>query len=432
MSPDDPWPAPLAVGPVHARVRVPGSKSQTNRAVVLAALADGPSTITGALDARDTNLMVDGLRAMGVRIRVDDSSWRVTPCGLTGPAHVDCGLAGTVMRFLPVVAGLADGDVRFDGDPRARSRPMGAILGALEAIGVTIDDDGRNALPFTVRGTGRVRGGSVTMDASASSQYVSGLLLSAALFDEGLEVRHRGQPLPSMPHIEMTMAMLAESGVDVQAQIADPRDASWKVMAGAIRAMDRQIEPDLSNAAPFLGAAMVTGGTITVPGWPRATTQAGDRLREIFASMGGLAELTDEGLALTGPDQIDGIDVNLREVGELTPVVAAVAALATGPSRLRGIGHLRGHETDRLAALSTELNRLGGDVVAKANSLRITPAPLSAAVFQTYDDHRMAMAGAVLGLRVRGLQIADINTTRKTLPGFRRMWLEMLEGNRRP
>lgn len=430
MSLEDPWPAPLADGPVHARVRVPGSKSLTNRAVVLAALADGPSTITGALDARDTTLMVNGLRAMGIRVRVDGDTWRVTPGSLRGPAHVDCGLAGTVMRFLPVVAGLADGDIRFDGDPRARSRPMGAILGALEAIGVTVDDDGRNALPFTVRGTGQVRGGSVTMDASASSQYVSGLLLSAALFDEGLRVRHRGEPLPSMPHIEMTIAMLAESGVTVLASTKDPQDASWEVAAGSIRAVDRRIEPDLSNAAPFLAAAMVTGGTVTVPGWPRTTTQPGDHLREIFAAMGGRAALTDEGLTLTGPDEISGIDVNLRDAGELTPVVAAVAALATGPSRLRGIGHLRGHETDRLSALSTELNRLGGQVVAKANSLRMTPAPMRPAVFQTYDDHRMAMAGAVLGLRVRGLRIADIDTTRKTLPGFRRMWQEMLEGGR--
>jgi 3-phosphoshikimate 1-carboxyvinyltransferase len=426
---EDPWPAPVASGPVHARVDVPGSKSLTNRALVLAALADGPSTITGGLKARDTKLMVAGLRAMGTDIRTSDGKWRVAPEALRGPAHVDCGLAGTVMRFLPVVAGLATGDVRFDGDPRARTRPMGSILGALEALGVRIDDDGRNNLPFTVRGTGSVRGGAVTLDASASSQYVSGLLLAGARFDTGVEVRHIGRPLPSLPHIGMTVQMLRESGLEVTEDADDPTDSRWSVRPGTIRALDRGIEPDLSNAAPFLAAAMVTGGRVVIPGWPRRTTQAGDQLRAILSQMGATVEWVDGGLALAGPERISGIDINLRDVGELTPVVAAVAALADSPSRLRGIGHLRGHETDRLDALSTQINRLGGDVRAKANSLRITPVPLHGGEFETYADHRMAMAGAVLGLRVPGVRIRDVDTTRKTLPGFPRMWRAMLDGD---
>ena len=412
---------------MHARVSVPGSKSLTNRALVLAALADGPSTITDGLKARDTKLMIGGLRALGTTISMDGPCWRVKPGRLSGPAHVDCGLAGTVMRFLPVVAGLAHGDVRFDGDPRARMRPMGSILTALERLGVRIDDDGRNSLPFTVRGTGAVPGGSVTLDASSTSQYVSGLLLSAARFERGLDLRHRGAPLPSLPHIDMTVGMLREAGAEVTVSAEDPTDARWTVAPGRLRAVDRVIEPDLSNAAPFLAAAMVTGGRVTILGWPAATTQAGDQLRTILAAMGATVSLADDGMTLTGPERINGVDLNLRDVGELAPVIAAVAALADSPSRLRGIGHLRGHETDRLEALSTEINRLGGRVRAKANSLRITPAPLSGGNFQTYDDHRMAMAGAVLGLRVPGIRVVDVDTTRKTLPGFARMWQDMLD-----
>ncbi len=426
---EDPWPAPTSDGPVRAKVAVPGSKSQTNRALVLAALADGPSTITGGLKARDTKLMMSGLRAMGADISSTGDNWQVEPGKLKGPAHVDCGLAGTVMRFLPVVAGLAKGDVRFDGDPRARMRPMASILGALETLGVAIADDGRNSLPFTVRGSGRVPGGSVSMDASASSQYVSAILLGAARFEEGVDLRHVGQALPSLPHVHMTVQMLRESGVEVTAFLDDPTDARWVVTAGPIRAVNRSIEPDLSNAAPFLAAAMVTGGRVTIPGWPAATTQAGAQLREILTQMGATTELTSKGLTLTGPEQIAGLDINLRDVGELTPVVAAVAALASTPSRLRGIGHLRGHETDRLDALSTEINRLGGRVRAKQNSLRITPAPLHGGSFQTYDDHRMAMAGAVIGLRVPGVRIVDVDTTRKTLPGFTTLWQDMLGSN---
>lgn len=417
----------MALGPVRATVVVPGSKSQTNRALLLAALADGPSTISAPLKARDTKLMIAGLRALGVVVTTSGGIWRVEPTALRGPAHVDCGLAGTVMRFLPVLAALAQGDIRFDGDPRARTRPMGSLLGALESLGVTIDDDGRNSLPFTVRGRGTVAGGPVLMDSSASSQYVSGLLLGAPRFDQGLDLRHRGAPIPSLPHVGMTVSMLREAGIEVRVDDGDPTDARWQVLPGVIRALNRSIEPDLSNAAPFLAAAMVTGGQVTIPGWPTVTDQAGAQLPGILTRMGARTELTDAGLTLTGPDRIEGIDINLRDVGELTPVVAAVAALASTPSKLRGIGHLRGHETDRLEALSTEINRLGGRVRAKQNSLRITPTVLHGGLFATYDDHRMAMAGAVLGLRVRGIAVLDVDTTRKTLPGFPGLWAQMLD-----
>jgi 3-phosphoshikimate 1-carboxyvinyltransferase len=427
-SDDHPWPAPLATTPVNAVVPVPGSKSLTNRALVLAALADGPSTVTGALRARDTVLMGRALVSLGAGIDglEGDGPIRVAPRALAGPAHVDCGLAGTVMRFLPPVAALADGDIRFDGDPRARVRPMGGVIEALEELGVEVDDDGRRTLPFTVKGVGSVEGGEVTIDASASSQFVSALLLSAPRFARGVVVRHRGAPVPSMPHIDMSVELLREHGVVVDVDAADLSAATWTVHPGPLRALDRDVEPDLSNAAPFLAAALVTGGSVTIPGWPRTTTQPGDALRDLLTQMGAHVHVDALGLTVRGGDRLDGLDADLREVGELAPVLAAVCALASSPSRLRGIGHLRGHETDRLAALAHELNSLGGDVEETRDGLLIRPRPLHGGVVETYDDHRMATAAAVLGLAVPGVQVVDVATTGKTLPGFVAMWTSML------
>lgn len=416
------WPAPHVDVPVHATVTLPGSKSITNRALVLAALADGPSTVTGALRSRDTNLMIEALRALGARIEGDGDTLTITPAPLGG-GTVDCGLAGTVMRFLPPLAALATGEVHFDGDVQARVRPLRTILDALRALGADIDGD---ALPFTVRGTGALRGGPVTIDASGSSQFVSGLLLSAARFEQGVTVRHSGSPLPSMPHIEMTVEMLRQADVKVEAP-EDPRAPQvWTVQPGPIRAVDREVEPDLSNATPFLAAAAVTGGEVRIPHWPRLTTQPGDVIREIVVRMGGEARIFDGVLTVHGPDRLAGIDIDLHDVGELTPTVAALAALAESPSRLRGIAHLRGHETDRLAALSTEINRLGGNVTETEDGLAIEPAELHGGVWHSYADHRMATAGAILGLRVPGIEIEDIGTTAKTLPDFVALWERML------
>ncbi len=418
----------MAAAPVRAVVEVPGSKSLTNRALLLAALSDAPSTVTGALRARDTILMGRALAALGTGLEGLDADGpvRVTPGELRGPAHVDCGLAGTVMRFVPPVAGLAHGDVRFDGDPRARVRPMDVVIAALEQLGVEVDDDGRGTLPFTVKGTGAVRGGAVEVDASASSQFVSALLLSGARFDHGVTVAHRGGPLPSMPHIAMSVQMLREHGVVVDVDDADPGAATWRVHPGPVRALDREVEPDLSNAAPFLAAALVTGGRVTVPSWPTRTTQAGDALRELLAAMGAEVVLDSDGLTVGGTGTIVGLDADLHDVGELTPVLAVACALASSPSRLRGIGHLRGHETDRLDALATELNRLGGDVEQTHDELIIRPKPLHGGRFETYDDHRMATAGAVLGLVVPGVEVVDVATTAKTLPQFVALWDSML------
>ncbi|GAB3599070.1 3-phosphoshikimate 1-carboxyvinyltransferase [Angustibacter peucedani] len=417
------WTAPTATAPVRASVVVPGSKSLTNRLLVLGALADGPSRLRRPLRSRDTLLMADSLRALGTRITDDGEDWVVDPAPLRGGVRVDTGLAGTIMRFLPAVAALADGDVTMDGDPRARERPMAPVLDALRTLGVQVDDDGRGALPFVVRGRGAVPGGTVTLDASASSQFVSGLLLAAARFDDGVTVHHVGKPVPSQPHIAMTVEVLRDRGVLVD----DGEPDTWRVEPGPVSAFDLEVEPDLSNAAPFLAAALVTRGEVHVPGWPLRTTQAGDGLRDILDAMGADVTLDHDGLTVTGTDAIEGVDVDLHDVGELTPVVAALAALAQSPSWLRGVAHLRGHESDRLAALATELGALGGDVTETDDGLRIRPASLHGGRFATYHDHRMAMAAAVVGLAVDGVVVEDVDTTAKTLPRFTERWAELLD-----
>jgi 3-phosphoshikimate 1-carboxyvinyltransferase len=416
------WPAPVAVNPIDATVSVPGSKSITNRALVLAALADEPGTIRRPLHARDTDLMVAGLRALGVKVRKNGTrGWTVSPARLRGGKPVDVGNAGTVMRFLPPVAALADGDVTFHGDERASQRPIGPVLDALRTLGVAITGD---AVPCTVHGRGSVIGGEVVVDASTSSQFVSALLLVGARFDNGIVVVHDGPPVPSQPHIDMTVAMLRDAGVAVD--ISTPQ--RWAVAPGPIEGRELDVEPDLSNAAPFLAAAMVTGGTVVIPGWPKRTTQAGDAIRHLFAEMGGSCTLGSEGLTARGPEELLGIDVDLHDVGELAPVVAAVCALATSTSTLRGIAHLRLHETDRLAALAHELTALGANVEELDDGLRIDPAPLHGGTFRTYDDHRLATAAAVLGLVVPGIHIENVETTAKTMPEFVELWRAMLEG----
>ncbi|HEY5786326.1 MAG TPA: 3-phosphoshikimate 1-carboxyvinyltransferase, partial [Microlunatus sp.] len=395
-----PWPAPMASAPVRATVRVPGSKSETNRALVLAALASGPSTITNGLDARDTRLMRDGLRALGVEIDDAGPTWRITPpAAFVGGGTVDCGLAGTVMRFLPPLAALADGPVAFDGDEQAYARPMGPLLDGLTALGVQISGA---ALPFTVTGHPDLAGGPVTVDASTSSQYVSGLLLIGARLSHGLDLRHAGGPLPSRPHIAMTVAMLRARGVEID----DSGTDRWVVRPGMIGPLDVAVEPDLSNAAPFLAAAAITGGAVTVPHWPTESNQPGAVVPHLLQQFGADITWEDDGsLTVTGTDEIDGIEIDLRDASELTPVVAAIAALAADTSHLHGVGHIRGHETDRLAAIAAELEALGAKVRVTHDGLVIHPRLMGGAVWHTYADHRMAQAGTLLGLVVEDVVV---------------------------
>jgi 3-phosphoshikimate 1-carboxyvinyltransferase len=414
------WPAPFrGRKPVTSRVTIPGSKSVTNRALILAAQADSPSTLRRPLISRDSELMSAGLQAMGVSINGNDDAWTLTPAPLRGPAHIDVGNAGTVMRFLPPLAALAQGDISFDGDPRSYERPLGPVIKALEELGIAIEHESRYSLPLVIKAKGSIPGGALTIDASASSQFLSALLLVAPSMNNGITAQHRGGSLPSMPHIDMTVQMLRDFGATVH---VDKKAQSWRVEPGTLRGQDLVIEPDLSNASPFLSIAMVCGGSITIADWPKNTTQPGDQLREIFTQMGARVEFTSEGLTLTGGPAIHGIDIDLHDVGELTPSIAALAALADSPSHLRGIGHLRLHETDRLAALTREINSLGGNVVEEETALHITPAPLHGGTFHTYEDHRLATAGAVIGLVVPDVLVENVATTRKTLPDFPGLW----------
>ena len=423
---NDLWHAPTRTQALDAQVRIPGSKSLTNRWLVLAALSSGPSHIHQPLKARDTLLMASALSSLGAAVEDTETGWLVTPGPLVGPAEVDCGLAGTVMRFVPPVAALAAGDIRFDGDPRARVRPMQKIISSLRDLDVSVDDDGRGTLPFTVHGTGHVEGRDIELDASASSQFVSALLLAGSRYDGGLTIRHSGGMLPSLPHIDMSIETLAHVGIRVDAHVTDAYNATWVVHPGIAEPFSVTVEPDLSNAAAFLAAALVCGGSVTIPDWPEQTTQAGDHLRWILRDMGAHITQSSQSLTITGTGAIHGIDADLHDVGELTPVVTALAALADSPSQLRGIAHLRGHETDRLAALATEINNLGGRVTETEDGLIIEPQPMHGGTFSTYDDHRMAMAAVVIGLAVPDVLVENIATTAKTLPEFADMWLTLV------
>ncbi len=410
------WTTPHRTAPVDAVVTVPGSKSITARELILAAIADGSSRVIRPLRARDTDLMAAGLRSLGAGVADDGPDWLVTPRPLRGPADVDAGLSGTVLRFLPPVAALATGPVRVDGDPRLRDRPNAGLLVALRDLGVEVDDGGRGKAPFTVHGTGRVRGGAVVVDASESSQIVSGLLLAAARFDDGLELSLTGG-LPSMPHVDMTVTTLRAHGVEVTAT-----ERGWRVPPGPIAARDVIVEPDLSNAAPFLAAAVVTGGRVTVRDWPEVTTQPGAQLDRLLTHMGATVDRTPEGLRVTGTGTIRPLVADLGDVSELVPVLAALAALADGSSRLTGIAHMRGHETDRLQALDEVLTAVGARVEQLPDGLVIEPGPPGPAQLDSYADHRMVMAAAVLGLAIDGVRVADPGAVSKTLPDFVDRW----------
>ena len=428
------WNAPYRGGltsigePINSKITIPGSKSATNRALILAAIAKTPSRLRKPLSSRDADLMVKGLQSLGCNIEElkteQGFDYQITPQKLSGPTQIDVGNAGTVMRFLPPIASLATGLVHFDGDARSHERPLGPVIKALEQLGASIEHGNKFRLPLTINGSGEIKGGEVEVDASASSQFISALMLLGPATKNGLTIKNIGETLPSMPHIEMTIQMLRQYGATVEIG-----ENSWTVAYGDLLGQDLTIEPDLSNAAPFMAAAMICGGCVQILDWPKLTSQPGDQLRDIFKKMGATIEQSDEGLRISGSGNINGIDIDLHDVGELTPSIAAVAALASSPSTLRGIAHLRLHETDRLAALANEINNLGGDVTEGPGELLIKPAKLVVSqIFKSYEDHRMATAGAIIGLAVKDLVVENIETTKKTLPDFPGMWQEMLNG----
>ncbi|WP_423817349.1 3-phosphoshikimate 1-carboxyvinyltransferase [Rothia nasimurium] len=434
------WLAPTVTVPggAHARVEIPGSKSLTNRYLLLAALADSPSVIHAPLHSRDSQLMVAALTALGARFEEIETGsafgpdLRVTPLDFSATiareASIDVGLAGTVMRFVPPVAALLPGTFHFDGDEHARVRPMLPVIEALRGLGVEVEDAGRGSLPFTVVSAGSVQVPELTIDASGSSQFVSALLLAACRFERGLVLRHEGGPVPSMPHIEMTVETMRELGISVDFNGTD----TWTVAPGGFPGFEVTVEPDLSNAGPFLVAAVATGASVTVPRWPESTTQGGDHWRKILPLFGAQVELADGNLTVTGPaggaaSGLPGVKLDLAEAGELAPTVAALIALSPATSVLSGVAHLRGHETDRLAALTAEINRLGGRAEETEDGIRVTAPVAHGTLMRTYADHRMATAAAVMGLVVPGIVVENVETTSKTLPNFTGLWQNMLD-----
>ncbi len=422
------WTAPHASSPLDATVDVPGSKSLTARYLILAAVASTPSQISGGLVSRDSSLMIEALRTLGYTVDEAGDRWLIGPGRPRGGVTVECGLAGTVMRFVPALALLADGPVAFDGDEQARVRPMGPLLDALRALGATVDDGGTGTLPITVTPPSSIPA-EVEVDASASSQFVTALLLVAPALPHGLTVRHTGERLPSLPHIDMTCEVLRSAGITVD----QPDATTWVVHPGRVMLERAVVEPDLSNAGPFMAAALAVGGTVRIPHWPAKTTQPGAHYRHHLTTMGGRCELVDGVMTVTGDGTIHGIDADLSAAGEITPTIAALCALADGPSRLTGIGHLRGHETDRLEAIATEVRRIGGQCTAGDDYLEFGGLPdpeapyggLTAATLESYHDHRMATFGAIIGLRLPGTRVENIATTAKTMPDFPALWAEM-------
>lgn len=414
-------------------VSLPGSKSLTNRALVLAALADGRSVIRRPLRSRDTELMAQALRVLGVTITNGDTDvsgdegedWVVD--GVPGPfvptgSSIDVGNAGTVARFVPPLATLATSPLSFDGDAAMRQRPLRPVLQALQDLGADLSTV--EGLPLTVQGHGKLRGGSVVLDASQSSQFVSSLLLAGPRFEEGLSIRHEGPRLPSVPHLSMTVDALRAAGATVD----DTVSGQWRVAPGRLLPRQAAVEPDLSTAAAYLAAPLVAGGSVTVTGWPLGTRQPGAVLPDLLEEMGGVVTRTATSVTVTAGEALHGITADLADAPELTMVLTALAALADSPSTFSGVAHIRVQETDRLKALATELNAIGGDVEETADGLLVRPRRLRGGVLSSYDDHRVAMAWAVLGLGVDGISVDDIATTRKTVPDFVGSWTRLLEG----
>ena len=422
------WPAPSVHHAISAQVTLPGSKSLTNRELVLSALASSPTHLRKPLESRDSQLMIEALKKLGTQITRDEYGDLVIVPPTTdiplSEVNIDCGLAGTVMRFVPPMAALTSGKITFDGDEAARRRPMKTTIDSLKGLGIEFTDNGSDSLPFTLASTGSIAGGELTIDASASSQFVSGLLLAAARYEKGLTLHHSGEHLPSLPHIEMTIATLRARGVIVH----QPDSVTWVVKPGTISGGEIVIEPDLSNAGPFIAAALVLGGSVTIKDWPVDTTQVGMHFVELLTEMGATVARSGNDLVFTGTGVIKGIAVDLGIGGELAPVIIALAVLADGPSTITGIAHLRGHETDRLAALTAEINAIGGNATELPDGIQITPSgSLIGTTWHTYEDHRMATAGAIIGLRVPGIVIEDVSVVSKTMPEFVSLWTGMLE-----
>ena len=403
-------------GPLDAEIVVPGSKSLTNRALVLAALAEGTSTLRGALVADDTLAMAGAMSSLGARVVLDPELCTVAGIGgrlAPGPLEIDARLSGTTARFVLPVLALGEGPYVLDGDQPLRDRPLGPSIEALRRLGADVDDSDRPGhLPVVVRaGTGR--GDGVGVDGSLSSQFTSGLLLAAAAMPEGLAVELIG-PVVSRPYLDMTLAVLRDFGVDAG---TDGERRLW-VRPGGLRATDHRIEPDASSASYFLAAAAVCGGRVRVPDLGTSSLQGDARFADVLRAMGAVVDRGPAGTEVRGTGRLQGIDIDLTDMPDMAQTVAAVAVFADGPTTVRGVEVIRGHETDRIAAVVAELRRCGLDADEHPDGFTVHPGTPRATRVETYRDHRMAMSFAVVGLAASGIEIADPGCVAKTFPDF--------------
>lgn len=416
--------------PVRASVRVPGSKSYTNRALAVAALADGASHLSGALFSDDTKYMAAALNAVGVPVRQDAAACTFDVQGKGGAiAEVDTdvfiGNAGTAARFLTAMLCLGSGRYRIDGVPRMRERPMADLLGALRTLGASVEEHGApGCFPITVSGRGRAAGAvSVALPGNASSQFISGLVLSGPYFGGDVEVRVEGE-LVSKPYLDMTQAVMRDFGVE----LVNHDYERFTIAAGQkYRGTNYAIEPDASAASYFFAAAAITGGTVTVEGLGSQSHQGDLDIVHILAKMG--AHLTQEPnrTTVTGTGKLRGIEVDMKNLSDVAQTLAVVAPFADGPVRISGIGFIRKKETDRVGAVVRELQKLGIEAFEEADGYTVKPGVPKPGRVETYDDHRMAMSFALLGLRHPGITILNPACTSKTFPNY----FEVLETLRR-
>ncbi|MFH1923429.1 MAG: 3-phosphoshikimate 1-carboxyvinyltransferase [Planctomycetota bacterium] len=405
-------------GPLSGSIRPPGSKSITNRALVCAALADGESVLTGALDSEDTRVMIDALGQLGLTVGHDANAHTIRVLGSAGrlpAAEADLYVAnsGTTLRFLTAMVALAHGVYRLDGTPRMRQRPIGDLLDALRQLGADVESQSPGGCPPVVVRAGGLPGGRATVAGSISSQFLSGLLMAAPCAAGPVELVVEG-PLVSKPYVEMTLAVMSAFGVQVEVENLQ----HFLVPAGRpYQARRYEIEPDASAASYFFAAAAVTGGEVTVEGLTRGSLQGDVAFCDCLAQMGcevryGVQSITVVGKALRG------IDVDMNPISDTVQTLSAVALFADGPTTITGVAHIRHKETDRIRAMATELRKLGAQVDERPDGLKIVPGSLRSAQLDTYDDHRMAMSLAVVGLALPGVVIRDPGCTAKTYPRF--------------
>lgn len=408
--------------PVTGRIRPPGSKSITNRALICAALARGVSRLTGVLDSDDTRVMVAGLKDLGVTIAADWPSHCLTVTGTAGripatAASIDCRASGTTMRFLAAVCSLGQGRYVLDGTARMRQRPIGDLLTAVRSLGVEAEAGSPGECPpVTIRAAG-IGAATVTIAGNTSSQFASGLALAAPCMPQGLQLELAGT-LVSVPYLTLTRRVLEAFGG--RCELQDERH--WRIAPTGYTACDYCVEPDASAASYFAAAAAITGGSVDILGLGRESLQGDIAFCALLEQMGCTVLWIDQSagepvIRVTG-GPLQGIDVDMNDVSDTVMTLAAVALFADGPTTIRNVTHIRDKETDRIADLTRELRRLGATIEERADGLTITPGPLRPALIQTYDDHRMAMSLALVGLRSPGVTILDPGCVAKTFPDY--------------